>query len=291
MSHKDRVGELFDRTSDVSKLIGCNTRNVKYRWTIFQRHLTTIPPSCRVLDLGAGSLRETHDLTMKGFQVTAVDLDKDALEFYKNRYDWQQAKHKPDLYTGTLSSLLNRMGKGGYDLALAFDVFEHLERPEETLAYLWDLLGDDGLLFCTVPNKFTLFEMYFHFQLLAAKLLKKNLTPGSPHLQRKSTKEWLAFYQDNGFSIVEHDMAIGFFVNTWAALCAIPVRSIGIMLREFGFHIGEVILGNMVEEKFYPKWLMKRMNVCDEKTKGLLRGLFAWNVIVARKRKKASTAA
>lgn len=284
MVHDHNAGEYFDRTDDVPKLIGCNTRNVPYRWDIFSRHLKAVSPNCRVLDFGAGSLRETYDLAMKGFKVTAIDLDEDVLEFYKSKYDWQQATYKPEFSTSTLSNLLNSVNKGNYDLILAFDVFEHLKLAEEILAHLWSLLRDDGLLFCTVPNKFTLFEIYFHFLLVMANLVKRNLTPGTPHLQHKSPREWLAFLQNNGFEIVEHDMAIGFFVNTWYALCAIPIRSIGIIFREFGSRVDAMAL----ENKFCPEWLMKRINMCDEHTKKLLSGLYAWNIIVARKSQKMS---
>ena len=285
MSYEHETGKYFDRTHDVSKLIGCDTRNVQYRWDIFKPYLKTISGECSALDLGTGSLREAYDLATTGFKVTAVDLDRDVLEFYESKYDWQQATHRPVLYTGTLSSLLDSVGKGHYGLVLAFDVFEHLERPEEVLAYLWELLCDDGLLFCTVPNKFTLFEMYFRFLVMMAGLARKKLTPGTPHLQRKSPREWLALFQNNGFEIMEHDMAIGFFVNTWCALYALPMRSIGFILREFGYQ-GDVM---RLEKKFYPEWLMERINVCDQHTKRLFRGLYAWNLIVARKRQKPLT--
>src|SRR5262245_35245529 len=33
---------IFDRRSDVSKLFGCNTRNVRYRWQVFSTRLEQI---------------------------------------------------------------------------------------------------------------------------------------------------------------------------------------------------------------------------------------------------------
>ncbi len=279
MTYEHEIGRYFDRTHDVSKLTGCNTRNVQYRWDIFEPHLKTVSRDFPVLDFGAGSLRETYELAMRGFEVTAVDLDREVSEFYESKYDWGQAIHRPKLYTGTLSGLLDLVGKGHYGLVLAFDALEHVERPEEILAYFRELLCDDGLLFCTVPNKFTLSEMYFHFLLLMATLARRRLTPGAPHLQFKSCKEWLTVFEDNGFRIVEHDMAIGFFVNTWCNLWAFPLRSIGLMLRELGCHVDATKL----EQMFYPEWLVGRINMCDELTKRLLHGLYTWNLIVARK--------
>ena len=69
------AGRTFDRSRDVPKLVGCNTRNVPYRWAIYERHLGSVPLDSNVLDFGAGSLRETFDLAERGYRVTAVDLD------------------------------------------------------------------------------------------------------------------------------------------------------------------------------------------------------------------------
>ena len=44
----------FDRTDDVSKLEGCNTRNVEYRWDLFSLELEMIPGGSETLDFGAG---------------------------------------------------------------------------------------------------------------------------------------------------------------------------------------------------------------------------------------------
>ena len=44
----------FDRTDDVSKLEGCNTRGVEYRWDIFTKRLDTIPSGSHAIDFGLG---------------------------------------------------------------------------------------------------------------------------------------------------------------------------------------------------------------------------------------------
>jgi hypothetical protein len=85
----------FDRTADVSKLEGCNTRGVEYRWSIFERELATVPTGARVLDFGAGSLRESFDLATRGFNVTSRDIDADVLASYSSRYNWPDVtKHR-----------------------------------------------------------------------------------------------------------------------------------------------------------------------------------------------------
>ena len=78
----------FDRTDDVSKLEGCNTRNVEYRWDLFSKGLEMIPRGGETLDFGAGSLRDSFELVKRGYNVTSVDLDLDTLSSYQTDYDW-----------------------------------------------------------------------------------------------------------------------------------------------------------------------------------------------------------
>src|SRR5712664_3251996 len=52
----------FDRSQDVSKLEGCNTRSIEYRWDLFTKELQSIPRGGEVLDFGAGSLRDSFEL-------------------------------------------------------------------------------------------------------------------------------------------------------------------------------------------------------------------------------------
>src|SRR6516165_306876 len=78
----------FDRTDDVSKLDGCNTRNVEYRWNLFSGELKNIPGGSEVLDFGAGSLRDSFELAKRGYNVTSLDLDQGLLQSYRSEYDW-----------------------------------------------------------------------------------------------------------------------------------------------------------------------------------------------------------
>lgn len=62
----------FDRTDDVSKLDGCNTRNVEYRWDVFAKELANVPRGSEALDFGAGSLRDSFELTKRGYNVISI---------------------------------------------------------------------------------------------------------------------------------------------------------------------------------------------------------------------------
>src|SRR5688572_7416277 len=85
---------IFDRRHDVSKLYGCNTRNVRYRWSLFENHLAQLQRQFKnptALDFGAGSLRDSYELATRGFKVTSFDLNKGTLNRYFNSYDWTAA--------------------------------------------------------------------------------------------------------------------------------------------------------------------------------------------------------
>ena len=228
MAVAEMNARTFDRTRDVAKLVGCNTRNVEYRWSIFERYLERVPRGAKVLDFGAGSLRETYELCSQGFAVTALDLDSAVLESYAKDYAWPV---RPELVEGaSLSALKQRQ----FALIAAFDVFEHLEDPRALLAQMREVMAEGAQIFCTVPNRRTLFEIVGRINWKIGLALGRTFTPGVPHIQFKSPAEWRAFFESCGFRVVDHEMAIGCFVNTWAALTATPALFIRKILRKLG---------------------------------------------------------
>src|SRR5689334_21752702 len=218
----------FDRRHDVSKLYGCNTRNVRYRWSLFENHLAQLQNKFKepkALDFGAGSLRDSYELTSRGFRVISFDLNDRVLQRYYNSYDWEK-NSPPALLAGSLDTLLSRNEPGSLQLVIEFDVIEHLEDPASYVRALNTLLCAEGYLFTIVPNKRSLFERYFKRSL--AQQIKRGavLEPGVPHIQFKSPEEWDQFFQTNGFRIVSRDMTIGHFVNDWwNGLLSIPLRA------------------------------------------------------------------
>src|SRR6185369_9154942 len=93
---------------DVSKLFGCNTRNVQYRWDVFASRLNAIKNTFetpRALDFGAGSLRDSYELARLGFCVTAVDLDPGVMERYARSYDWSAVRCPPTIFTEPVQTL------------------------------------------------------------------------------------------------------------------------------------------------------------------------------------------
>ena len=279
---------VFDRRKDVSKLFGCNTRNVQYRWSIFARRLSQIThefTNPNALDFGAGSLRDSFELSRLGFRVISVDLDEKLLGRYHDSYTWGEAAAPPELFTRSLDDLSREKGPDFFHLAVAFDVVEHLEDPDAYLNRIRSLLNHRGLLFTIVPNRKSLFERYFKFSIGRKRAHNDTWTRGVPHLQFKSPDEWNQFFGRNGFKIIERDMAIGFFVNDcWNGLLGLPVRVLVCpVLGTLAYFCGVNFNQARFEQAFSPAWLMKRVDVLDVAFKKYFRNRFGWNLIVAQR--------
>ena len=269
----------FDRTDDVSKLEGCNTRGVEYRWDIFTKRLDTIPLGSHAIDFGAGSLRESFDLVRRGFNVTSIDIDGVSLSTYKEMYNWPAnaaheiiANHDPFV-------ALSELGDHKYSLITCFDVLEHLSDPVSALKELSKYMDDGALLFITVPNGRTLFELAFRLDLTIARATKRPLRPGEPHLQRNSPARWRCLISEAGLFVLDHEMQIGFFANTSAALIQLPLAFGGRVARKLGFNINALELSKRICNG--PQASV--MDFLDRHTKPILSGLYGWNLFVLAK--------
>jgi 2-polyprenyl-3-methyl-5-hydroxy-6-metoxy-1,4-benzoquinol methylase len=280
---------IFDRRKDVSKLFGCNTRNVQYRWQLFARRLIEIQNEFKepnVLDFGAGSLRDSYELSKLGFRVVSVDLDETLLKSYHDSYSWDGLPSSPRLFTDSLDDLLPQTGSNFFHLAIAFDVVEHLEDPAACVKKIRSLLHERGLLFTIVPNRRSIFERYFKYTIRKQREKGLSWTPGVPHLQFRTPSEWEEFFAHNGFKIVEHDMTVGFFVNDcWNGLMGLPLR---IFVCPVMLHLAHLLRVRFnaaaFEEAFSPAWLMERVNVWDMTLKKRFKNRFGWNLIVAQRK-------
>jgi 2-polyprenyl-3-methyl-5-hydroxy-6-metoxy-1,4-benzoquinol methylase len=274
---------VFDRRRDISKLQGCNTRNVQYRWNIFSIWTASLLRRRQApvaLDVGAGSLRDTYELSLGGITVDALDLNVEQLRQSWKAYDWKRVTCEPRLMTGALTDAA--LNENAYDLVLAFDVIEHLLDLEGNLDRLARAMAPDGLLFVTVPNRRAAFERLFrlfHRRRLARGILD---TSGVPHVNFKSPTEWRETFSRSGFSVVDHDMAIGFLVNDiWQATFGIPIRTfVDPVVHQWCAHRGRPFRACVIERFLYPRWWMRFVNELDEVLKPLARPLWGWNLMV-----------
>jgi len=291
MDAGDSPKRSFDRTKDVSKVIGCNTRNHPYRWSIFEEHLREVPPGSHVLDFGAGSLRETWEMARRGYRVTAVDLDaKQVADYYKD-YDWHTGiEHEPRVDIRRVMAG-HVAPEGGYKLALAFDVIEHLNDPASLLNDMYACLSPGGLVFCTVPNCLTLSEVGFRigWKINVATNSRFSRTgrlprEGEPHIQFKTPGQWRRFFTTaTPFEIAAHDLAIGCFANSWFW----AVNLTGVLFDALSRKLlrrKPVASNQPIKHRILcAPGFMKVLHRCDTLTRPAMRRLCAWNLFVLRK--------
>jgi SAM-dependent methyltransferase len=262
-------GVTFNRIADVSKLFGCDTRNVQYRWSIFEAALDEMSRSGRraALDFGAGSLRDSWELARAGFAVISVDIDERQLRRSLAKYDWSDVARRPELFVGPPSELAS---SEVFDLITAFDVFEHLTELDPVVDELRHRLAPGGKLLVSVPNGRTLRERVgrlMHW--MRGRLGVGSSRAGVPHVNFKSPRGWARYFESRGLRVERHEMTIGSLVNDWHFIHSFPLGASGLARR----------FPNL-ERAFCPQWLMRRLDLVDQNLKWLLEGLWAWNLFV-----------
>lgn len=274
----------FDRTGKsavLAKLEGCFTRGIEYRWNVFRPYVDRLAEGSSVLDMGCGSLVETHYLAQRKLRVTGIDLEAQRLEEYERRYDWSGLP-KPALRAASLSDIAKESSR--FDLIVTFDTLEHLppELLQPTLSDLRTLLNPGAVLMITVPNKLSTFELYQMAVLKLIRLTGRKMEAGVPHLTVKTSKEWKQSFESAGFDITAWDMAIGPLMNTWYVMTTAPL-ALGLQgleaLRLVSRGTRHKLVKNFNEVVLFPGWL-KLLNSIDEACRSKLSRFFAWNLVV-----------
>jgi len=100
----------------------------------------------RVLDLGCGEGAFSQRLFDAGFDVTAIDLNKEAFRAKGPEFTVL------DLNDNSQKENFVSSRKGKFDVIFAAEVIEHLKDPWEFVAFLKQLCGEGTEIFITTPN-------------------------------------------------------------------------------------------------------------------------------------------
>lgn len=264
---------IFNRVHDISKIYGCDTRNVQYRWHIFSSVLSNMSPfkGKTALDFGAGSLRDTWELSNMGFRVIAIDVNEKQLVRSKKLYDWTAVVTMPKLSSQPLDTL---GADQCFDVIIAFDVLEHLSQIDNIVESLHAHLKPSGYMFVTVPNGRSLREKVNMLMLFPRKVLGiLDSKPGVYHINFKTPSQWCHYFQTKGFNIHSHDMALGPFVNNWHLIHTFPFGILGLAGR-FPY----------LEKLLCPRLLMRQFDLIDQKLEPIMRRSKGWNLMVLTRR-------
>ncbi len=111
------------------------------------RLLRRVPPEAgSVLELGPGPGAMTRVLLARGYRVTVVENDPEALKVLQTL--------GVEVISANLDGAdwLNALAGRRFDVVLACDVLEHLRTPEDVLQRLSDCVAPMGRLVISVPN-------------------------------------------------------------------------------------------------------------------------------------------
>tara|TARA_B110000008_G_scaffold278224_1_gene321414 strand:+ start:1103 stop:1831 length:729 start_codon:yes stop_codon:yes gene_type:complete len=102
------------------------------------------------LDIGCGHGAVSSDLIKQGYEVSAIEINKDAIKSLENKGFI--------VYEKDISKPLNLSKK--FDVVLILDVLEHLFDPYSLLKETTKLLKKDKYLIVTIPLYFDIFDRF-----------------------------------------------------------------------------------------------------------------------------------
>lgn len=107
------------------------------------RHLTA---DKRILEIGSGRGAMTGELHERGYQVTGTEINPEYRAFAKREYGIELQPVE-----GTALPFPDE----AFDVAMSFDVFEHIRDTDRHLAEIRRVLKPDGWYLFSTPNKWT----------------------------------------------------------------------------------------------------------------------------------------
>jgi ubiquinone/menaquinone biosynthesis C-methylase UbiE len=110
---------------------------------LFALILEQIPPDAKVLDVGCGVGRLSKLIKQqRNADLTCLDFS-----------EWALAQLQQEGFKTVCSALPNiPLPDNRFDIAVATEVFEHLDYPEKTIAQMVRVVKPGGIVMCSVPN-------------------------------------------------------------------------------------------------------------------------------------------
>ncbi|XRP97074.1 class I SAM-dependent methyltransferase [Methanocaldococcus sp. 16A] len=116
----------------------------------------------KILDLGCGMGEFAVFLSLSGYYVVGVDMDKEQLKIAKILKEENKAKVE---FINTDATKLPFKDEE-FDIIICFDVFEHVDDLQPICNEMWRILKNDGVIFLRFPNKLKGYEDHVGLPLL-----------------------------------------------------------------------------------------------------------------------------
>ncbi|MEZ5045620.1 MAG: class I SAM-dependent methyltransferase [Chitinophagaceae bacterium] len=102
----------------------------------------------KLLDIGCGNGSFASFASDKGFNILGLDIDENSLRLADSRN-----LKNTEFRKGLLSDFYNNKNNHGqFDIITMFEVFEHLDNPNDTIEYISKLLKPGGYFIGSLPN-------------------------------------------------------------------------------------------------------------------------------------------
>jgi SAM-dependent methyltransferase len=130
-------------TTDQGRLQRLLVELPRYRWAV--RQLKHLPRGARVLDVGCGEGTLLWAAHRMGLEPHGCDIAQEAVQLVRELLSTE------NVHQGTLGELSYE--PDSFDVIIALEVLEHLEKPRPFLRRAEELLQPGGLLLLTTPNR------------------------------------------------------------------------------------------------------------------------------------------
>jgi 2-polyprenyl-3-methyl-5-hydroxy-6-metoxy-1,4-benzoquinol methylase len=135
----------------------------------------------RLLDIGCGRGWFLIEAQKRGWEVYGTEYSDKAVELCE--------KAGIKMFRGALTSEM--FEEGYFDVITSFEVIEHINNPNESLALTYRLLRKKGLFYCTTPNFNSVMRYYLKE--------KYNVIEYPEHLSYYTKRSLVNVIQRNGF--------------------------------------------------------------------------------------------
>jgi SAM-dependent methyltransferase len=119
----------------------------RYLWVSDFVHAKT------VIDVGCGHGPGTAFLADSAKSIVGVDSDKEALDYARSHYS------RPNL-SFAFADVVSEQKLGIFDMAVSFEVIEHLRDPEGYLRFVRNQLDPSGQFYISTPNRLYTERLY-----------------------------------------------------------------------------------------------------------------------------------
>lgn len=145
----------------------------------------------RILDLGCGTGYGTKILSGKGREIYGIDVSQEAIDYARRKY------FGPEYICCSAEKL--PFEDNYFDAVTAFEIIEHVEKPEKVLDEIHRVLKKDGDLFISTPNLRHLGNILGHF--LAGRHYPEH-SKNIYHLKEFYYDEFVNFLKNKRFKII-----------------------------------------------------------------------------------------